>query len=180
MKIELLTKEEIKQIKEFPNDIKNKLLKFMSTTQVDVIMELIKYNRKEDVLFLTELNKYFKSIQNEKMKLKYFMAWYIVKKDILDKKPVTFKHIGLYEESLECKALMYLFSKFIGKKYNKEEAHIRYKSWLYELIEDGIEKGIVRDTFAGTIYMDSYKHWLVLMDSIADVLNNVGIIKIGK
>ncbi len=180
MTIELLTKDEIINIKEFPNDIKNRLSRFMSAKQVDVIMELIGINRKEDVLFLTELNKTIKTIKNEKLKLIYFMSTYLIKKDILDKEPIYFNTIENYDDSLESKIYTYLFSKYTGKRYKKELDHKEHKSRLYKLIEDSIEVGIYDNLYARVLYIESYKHWSILIDSIADILITNGIIKIGE
>lgn len=178
MNIELLTKEEIKQIKEFPNDIRNKLNKFMSPDRVNVIMEIIKFNTKEDIKFLTEFNKQLKFIKENKFKLTFFTSSYIIKKEVLDKESIDILYIGNYEDSLKCKAYMYLFNKFIGKKYNKEIAHKQYKSWLLETIHNNIEDGGYKELFLNSLYLDSYKRWLLLIDSLMNVLVFNNIVKV--
>jgi len=178
MEIELLSKDEIKNIKEFPNDIRNKLLKFMTPVKVNTLIEAIKHNSKEDIKFLTEFNKQLKAIKDNKFKLTSFTSSYVIKKEALDKENIDILYIGDYKDSLKCKTYIYLFSKFIGRKYNEEEIHIKHKDWLMKTIIDYIEDGGYKDLFLSSIYIDSYKHWLLLIDSLMDVLVCNNIVKV--
>lgn len=164
IELETLTKDEIKQIKEFPKDIENKLHKIMSIEQASKIMQVVKFNRKEDIKFLTELNKNIKSINTGTIKYIHLLSWYLIKKEILDKENLNMNI------DTEFKIHVYLHKVFTGKKYIDKEGFMNLKEWLFETITSSIENTYNNKIFGATLYLDSYTHWLLLIDTLVDIL----------